>query len=73
MVSSTSWSTPTTRLQLPQKGSEYTEASKITFHADRNCMLDNRKLGECMRGKHMGGPGPSNCNTSLGFTVGVTL
>lgn len=40
------------------------EASKITFHADRNCMLDNRKLGYCMRGKHMGGPGPSNCNTN---------
>eukprot|EP00434_Breviolum_minutum_P002787 symbB.v1.2.002449.t1/scaffold99.1/size346285/5 len=40
------------------------EASKITFHADRNCVLDNRKLGYCMRGKHMGGPGPSNCNTN---------
>ncbi|CAK9046711.1 Probable glycosidase C21B10.07 [Durusdinium trenchii] len=40
------------------------EASKITFHAERNCFLDNRKLENCMRGKHMGGPGPSNCNTN---------
>jgi len=40
------------------------EASKITFHADRNCMLDGRKLGQCMAGKHMGGPGPMNCKTN---------
>ena len=33
------------------------------------------KLGYCMRGKHMGGPGPSNCNTSSGRNgvLGVIL
>jgi len=40
------------------------EASKITFHTNKNCMLDNRKVGYCMRGKRMGGSGPMNCNTN---------
>eukprot|EP00437_Effrenium_voratum_P019692 CAMPEP_0181452500 /NCGR_PEP_ID=MMETSP1110-20121109/29237_1 /TAXON_ID=174948 /ORGANISM="Symbiodinium sp., Strain CCMP421" /LENGTH=441 /DNA_ID=CAMNT_0023576781 /DNA_START=89 /DNA_END=1414 /DNA_ORIENTATION=- len=40
------------------------EASKITFHTDKNCLLDPRKVGSCMRGKRMGGSGPMNCNTN---------
>ncbi|CAE7542361.1 unnamed protein product [Symbiodinium natans] len=40
------------------------EASKITFHTDKNCMLDPRKVGQCMQGKKMGGSGPMNCNTN---------
>ncbi|CAE8651591.1 unnamed protein product, partial [Polarella glacialis] len=39
------------------------EVSKVTFHTNRNCFLDQGKLGQCMRGKPTGGPGPSNCNT----------
>ncbi|OLP85701.1 hypothetical protein AK812_SmicGene33274 [Symbiodinium microadriaticum] len=39
-------------------------ASKITFHTDKNCLLDPRKVGSCMRGKRMGGSGPMNCNTN---------
>ncbi|CAE8739491.1 unnamed protein product [Polarella glacialis] len=39
------------------------EVSKVTFHTNRNCMLDQHKLGQCMQGKPTGGPGPSNCNT----------
>eukprot|EP00933_Yihiella_yeosuensis_P058351 TRINITY_DN5878_c0_g1_i1.p1 TRINITY_DN5878_c0_g1~~TRINITY_DN5878_c0_g1_i1.p1 ORF type:complete len:528 (-),score=107.88 TRINITY_DN5878_c0_g1_i1:670-2253(-) len=41
------------------------EVGKITFHTNRNCFLDQRKLGMCMRGKPIGrNSGPMNCNTN---------
>jgi hypothetical protein len=40
------------------------EPGKITFHTNKNCMLDGAKLAHCMSGKPIGGSGPHNCNTN---------
>jgi len=39
------------------------DESKVSFHIDTHCHLDNRKIGSCLpRGSR--GPGPSDCYTS---------
>ncbi|CAE8605662.1 unnamed protein product, partial [Polarella glacialis] len=40
------------------------DVSKVTFHTHRDCMLDQHKVEQCMQGKPIGVPGPSNCNTN---------
>mmetsp|Transcript_24904 Transcript_24904/g.56405 ORF Transcript_24904/g.56405 Transcript_24904/m.56405 type:complete len:481 (+) Transcript_24904:102-1544(+) len=39
------------------------EKNKVSFHTTKKCFLDTRKLGKCMHGHGMGGPGPSLCET----------
>lgn len=41
-----------------------TEPSKVSFHVEKGCRLDQRQLGSCMNGAGVGSPGPMDCATS---------